>query len=233
MLKTIYCLIGLNALIFLSACDESINTSVSQNKQKLKGVDVSHYQGVINWQGVASEGISFTFIKATQGEKTVDKQYKYNWQASLKSGLRRGVYHYFDPSVDAELQAKHFLNTVQSDFGELPPVVDIESFEKESAEDILKALKVFLSVIEDETSCAPIIYTSTNFWNSLKTHEFGHYLLWLADYAKQSKTPNGWKAWTFWQFESDGKIAGIDGMVDLSYFAHQKSVLESLSCDNK
>ncbi len=229
-IKSTCALFSCSTLLFISACSEQASPSSITKKQQLKGVDVSHYQGNINWPDVVNNGIAFTFIKATQGENTVDAKFNYNWQASKKANIRRGAYHYLDPSIDAKKQAQHFLATTGGNFGELPPVVDIEAFEKQSAEQLLADLNVYLTIVSEAANCAPIIYTSPDFWDELNSHSFGEYPLWLAQYSKIPRIPNGWKNWTFWQFESNGKVNGIDGQVDVSYFAQAESALDVLSC---
>jgi lysozyme len=216
----------------LISCTEPEKPLSSMTKPSLVGVDVSHYQGLVEWNLVAKHGVAFAFIKATQGERTVDGQYTQNWQSSKKAGLLRGVYHYFDPSIDALKQANHFITTTNKDFGELPPVVDIEAFEDNNAVDIIHALKIYLTKIEKVAGCRPIIYTTHGFWNSLNSNGFSQYPLWLADYAKQAQLPKGWKKWLFWQFKSQGVVPGINGHVDLSYFSEGKHTLEKLACKN-
>jgi lysozyme len=226
----ISCLI---ALFFLNGCGEKPITSVDNNSARLKGIDVSHYQGAIDWAQVNKSDVEFVFIKATQGKNTVDPHFKANWQGSKQVNLLRGVYHYLDPSIDATKQAQHFLATTESHFGELPPVVDIEAFEKQSAADVVKSLTAYISVINKVSLCAPIIYSSSGFLNDLKYEDFGEHILWLADYNPTPKIPHGWKVWTFWQFKSNGKIQGIASDVDVSYFARDRAALEAMTCKKK
>lgn len=221
--------IYLIAALTLSACTVKSKTKADDDIVRIKGIDVSHYQGDIDWTQVNKSKVEFVFIKATQGEHTVDSRFKANWNDS-KPNLLRGVYHYLDPSIDATKQAQHFLAITQLDFGDFPPVVDIEAFEKQSSKDVVKSLKDYIGVIYAASTCTPIIYSSPGFLNSLKDEDFGKHILWLADYNPKPKVPNGWKAWTFWQFESNGKIQGIQKDVDISYFAHDRAALEAMAC---
>ncbi|WP_199610620.1 glycoside hydrolase family 25 protein [Flocculibacter collagenilyticus] len=206
---------------------------IHSSEDYLKGIDVSHYQGKVDWHKVASTGVHFAFVKATQGIHTIDKQYHHNWHQTKKAGIKRGVYHYFDPSLDAQQQAKHFLSTTQHDFGELPPVIDIEAFENVSAKQVIDELKLFLSHVSETTMCKPIIYTSPGFWSQLNDHEFGEYALWLAEYSVKPRIPDGWSSWLFWQYSSKGKVHGINSPVDLSYFSSSTQALEALSCSKQ
>jgi lysozyme len=93
----------------------------------VQGIDVSHYQGVVDWQQVAQNGMAFAFAKATEGITYVDPQLAANWDGIRVAGLVRGAYHFFEPNDDAAQQAQHFLSTVQLQPGDLPPVLDVET----------------------------------------------------------------------------------------------------------
>lgn len=204
------------------------NTQVQPMPQ---GVDVSHFQGQVDWQAVAAtKEISFAFIKASQGLNTVDPQYQSNWSASSKTGLLRGVYHYLDPSLNGTQQAQHFVQVVQGQLGDFPPVIDIEAFEGKPASEVISVLSDYIAIVKKKYNCKPIIYTSPGFWDQLSDHEFGGYPLWLADYAQTPTLPNGWSSWLFWQFESDGKVSGIQGYVDRDKFNGTLKQLQQLKC---
>lgn len=205
-------------------------TKVETDNSFLVGIDVSHFQGQVDWNRVAEDGVNFVFIKASQGIHTVDPQYRRNWRETATHDLPRGVYHYLDPAVDPSLQAEHFTKTTGGEFGSFPPVIDIEAFEDRDAEEVSHILRRFIEVIENKFACKPIIYTSPNFWDKLHDYEFGSYQLWLADYGKKPKLPDGWSRWTIWQYESDGVVAGINGHVDKSVFHGSRKKLISMSC---
>ena len=242
MKNIFWMLISFFLCLTLYAANTSIESKISskdkitsENKTTgeenvLFGIDVSHYQGEINWPQVDQQNLHFVFIKASQGRHTIDTQYHRNWKESKNTSLLRGVYHYLDPALDALDQAAHFIALTGGDFGDFPPIVDIEAFEKQTAKEVAQVLTVFLSAIEKQFSCKPIIYTSPNFWSQLKQHDFGHYKLWLADYAKQANTPKGWNTWTFWQFENDATILGINVAVDKNQFKGGIETLKALSC---
>ncbi len=98
----------------------------SKSPSRLLGIDVSHYQGVVNWGAVKAAGCSFAFAKATEGTGIVDSEFAANWSGMKAAGLARGAYHFFHPSEDAAAQASRFLATVQLQPGDLPPVIDVE-----------------------------------------------------------------------------------------------------------
>jgi lysozyme len=226
-LKSLAMLLIVIADIFLMS---KYPTKVETNTLPV-GIDVSHFQGTVNWNQVADAGVNFVFIKASQGNHEVDSQYRRNWRETAAHGLPRGVYHYLDPSIDPSLQAEHFLKTTAGEFGSFPPVVDIEAFEGRDAAEVKRALRRFIDVIEKHFACKPIIYTSPDFWDELHDSDFDSYELWLADYAKKPKLPDGWRKWTIWQFESDGVIEGINGRVDKSLFHGSREKLVRMSCE--
>src|SRR5918996_6642155 len=92
----------------------------------LTGIDVSHFQGEVDWQAVAGAGVRFAFIKATEGVADIDPCFRQNWQDSRAAGLLRGAYHFLHPNLDAGQQAAHFLSVVRLDDDALPPALDIE-----------------------------------------------------------------------------------------------------------
>lgn len=185
----------------------------------VQGIDVSHYQGVVDWQQVAQAGMAFAFAKATDGITYVDPELAVNWPGMQTAGLLRGAYHFFEPNDDATAQAQHFLSTVQLVPGDLPPVLDVEITGGVSNEQIWSGVSTWLQIVEQETGRQPILYTASGFWNSHAPDlTLTRYPLWLADYAAQPALPNGWTSWLFWQHSQTGSVAGVTGAVDLDLF---------------
>jgi lysozyme len=196
----------------------------------VQGIDVSHYQGVVDWQQVAQAGMSFAFAKATEGITYVDPQLAANWAGIQAAGLVRGAYHFFEPNDDATLQAQHFLATVQLAPGDLPPVLDVETTGGVSDAQLWSGVATWLEVVEQATGRQPILYTAPGFWSS---HEpdltLTRYPLWLADYATQPTLPDGWTSWLFWQHSQSGSVAGVTGAVDLDLFSGTLQQLQDLA----
>ena len=197
----------------------------------LSGIDVSHYQGTVNWNAVKAAGIQFAFAKATEGSSNVDQQFSANWQGMAAAGLVRGTYHFFETNVDPVAQATHFLATLQAagglQSGDIAPVVDIEamsgSFNNQTLSNNLQA---WLDQVAQSLGRTPIIYTSSGFWNSNMNAQFGTYPLWIANYGVSQPTlPTGWRSWTYWQYSQSGSVAGVNGAVDCDYFAGDVSQL--------
>jgi lysozyme len=196
----------------------------------VQGIDVSHFQGVVDWQQVAQAGMAFAFAKATEGITYLDPQFATNWAGIQAAGLLRGAYHFFEANDDATAQAQHFLDTVQLTPGDLPPVLDIETTAGVSNEQIWSGVATWLQVVEQATGRQPILYTAPGFWSSHAPDlTLTRYPLWLADYATQPTLPTGWTSWLFWQHSQSGSVAGVAGAVDLDLFSGTLQQLHDLA----
>lgn len=193
---------------------------MSSQQPKAQGIDVSHYQGTINWQSVKQAGIAFAFAKATDGESNVDSQFKTNWQGMKSAGIIRGAYHFFEPTQDATAQANNFVQIVGNlQASDLPPVIDVEISNGASNSQMISGVTTWLNIVQQSLGRMPMIYTVASFWNAHLNSQFGDYSLWIANYGVQSPTiPQGWSDWAFWQHSQSGSVSGVTGSVDLDWF---------------
>ncbi|MEO5909670.1 MAG: GH25 family lysozyme [Pelobium sp.] len=190
-------------------------------KYQVHGIDVSSYQGKIDWQKVNEMEyngirISFAFIKATEGVTLVDPYFQRNWRESKKAGVLRGAYHYFKPLKSGIWQAKFFLQTVSVVPGDLPPVIDIEENADLSEKEFIPNLKDFLNEVEKKTHNKPIVYTGYRFYKDHLEGKLDGYPLWIAHYY-QPKLAEDVK-WNFWQHADNAHVDGIKGKVDMNVF---------------
>ena len=192
----------------------------------VSGIDVSYYQGGIDWQSVKESGTAFAFARATYGTTKVDPKFSENWQVMKNAGVTRGAYHFFVASEDALEQANFFAHTVGSlSSGDLPPVLDVEA-ESGTSGSLANDVQTWLSAVEQKLGLTPMIYTAPSYWNEYLTADFGKYPLWVAEYGVSApKSVKGWDGWTFWQHSQSGTVAGIEGTVDLDYFNGSMSEL--------
>ncbi len=186
----------------------------------IKGIDVSHWQGDIDWELVPDE-YKFAFMKATEGTGFVDDRFSRNWHSS-KPGLR-GAYHFWRYAFDGTAQAEHFYNIVSAtgELGELPPVVDLEDTRAPKGGDIAIRMRQMLQRTEELFGVQPIIYTAKWWWDDWTRANtgFGEYDLWVAHYRStwfNPYLPAGWDDWQVWQHSSSGRVAGIGGNCDLN-----------------
>jgi len=205
---------------------------------RMSGIDVSHFQQDIDWQQVRRVGISFAFIKATEGVSVFDPLFLQNWRKAEKASVLRGAYHFFRPQLDAEAQARFFLSKLKGDSGELPPALDVEALTPQTTpEQLLAGVRTWLETVKNALRCQPILYTGSAFWRkTLKdSSKFADYPLWIAHYTSKANPflPAAWPKWTFWQFSQVGKVAGIAGNVDLDVFNGTAVELEALCMQSK
>lgn len=195
----------------------------------VKGLDVSHFSGEVDWAQIKSEGHQFAFVKATEGHDWVDPTFAGNMAKLKHVGITRGAYHFFVGHDDPEPQAQNFIENVKLAPGDLPPVVDIETLSNRPVDDLAARLKTWLTLVEQHYGVKPIIYTSRNFWNAQIKEPFEDYPLWVAEYGTDlPRIPNGWLVWAFWQFEDGAKPPGISKMADLNYFNGSHDELKKL-----
>ena len=211
--------------------DETHETA-SENKPSslLAGIDVSHYQGDIDWAAVKASGIGFAYLKATDGITYVDARYATHAAELKKLGLPHGGYHFYEPKDDPIAQAKHYLGKVAFASGSLPPVLDVEITSGLKPAQIRAGVMQWLEFVEKQTGCRPMIYSYAAYWNQNLGGEFADYPLWLADYAPRPKLPDDVKTWRFWQHSQKGRVRGIDSSVDLNWFNGDRAALAEIVC---
>ena len=196
----------------------------------IHGIDVSHYQGNIDWQRLTQTRqsqfpIHFIFMKASEGGDYGDRVFQANFDAAKAYGFIRGAYHFYNPKTDPVRQADFFINSVKLDTGDLPPVLDIEK-RGDDVRTLRRDLKIWLDKIERHYKVKPILYTSYKFKTRyLNDSIFDSYPYWIAHYYVDSVEYKG--NWKFWQHTDVGTLPGIREKVDLNIF---NGSLEELKC---
>lgn len=202
------------------APDATALATCTEYNATVSGIDVSKYQGVVDWPAVQKAGVSFAFIRVSDGLDSLDEHFAKNWTGAHAAGLLRGAYQYFRPSEDAAAQAALFLQAVRRlRPGDLPPVLDVETLDDLPAKDVVQQIRTWLSYVAKRTGRTPILYTNSSTWTALGAPDLGAYLLWMARWEAQCPPPlSGFARWHFWQYDSDGRVDGIAGAVDLDWF---------------
>ena len=195
-----------------------------------QGIDVSHWQGTIDFDAVAGGGVRFVFAKATEGQTYDDPNYTTNRAGAGAAGLVFGAYHFARPDSgtdDAVKEADHFVDTALPESGDLLPVIDLEDSGGLSTSALTAWLWAFLGEVLDRTGVHALIYTSPSFWETYlgDTDAFakgGYSLLWIAHWFVPTPTVpgNNWggHGWTFWQNSDCITVPGIQGCVDSDFF---------------
>ena len=195
---------------------------------EVHGIDVSHYQSRINWDSIAAQGVHFAFVKATEGETLADSLYCRNWAEMQRVDLLRGAYHFYRPTVPAERPARNFMNSVALDYGDLPPVLDVEVLDGVSKVELINGVKTWLFLAEIHYNVKPILYSNLKFYNKYLAGHFDEYPLWIARYSFREPTLACGSDWLFWQYGNRGRLAGIRGNVDFNVFNGSLPELEML-----
>jgi GH25 family lysozyme M1 (1,4-beta-N-acetylmuramidase) len=196
-----------------------------------EGIDVSHWQGTIDWTRVKGAGKKFVYIKASESTSFVDNKYATNRANAKAAGLVAGAYHFAQPGTatnDAVAEADHFVNTAKIASGDLIPVLDLEVTNGMTSTALQAWVKSFLTRVYDRTGLRAGIYVSPSFWstkmgNSSWFAANGYKVLWVAHWttgSSPSVPANNWGgySWTFWQYTSEGTVPGISGRVDLNRY---------------
>ena len=196
----------------------------------IRGLDVSHHQGRIDWSAVAGTGLNFVYMKATEGGDWVDRQFARNWAETGRLGLKRGAYHFFTLRTPGAKQAEHFVATVPREAATLPPAVDLEfggnSKIRPTPAQFRRELGVFLSRLEQYYQTRPVIYTTYDFYDAY-LQGLTLERVWIREVFV---APRGVfrDRWTFWQYSARGRVAGISGRVDLNVFAGNRQAFDAL-----
>ncbi len=193
------------------------------------GIDVSKYQGDIDWWTVRRAGIDFAFIKATEGGDHTDDRFLDNWRASGAAGIPRGAYHYYYFCRPAMEQAAWFINHVPRDPSALPPVLDLEWTHKSKTctyrpdpATVQSEARIFLAALTAYYGKRPVIYTTVDFY---RDNELWHldYPFWLRSVAAHPSDIYRGQRWHFWQYTGTGIVDGIAGPTDLNVFAGSRA----------
>lgn len=214
----------LSFFILMAAMIHGCDYGQSNTKHHINGIDVSHYQGTINWNTVANDNVKFAIAKATGGDDYTDPMFNVNWQGMRENELVRGAYHFYYPNIDPIAQAKYYLKTVNGFLQkDLPPILDIEVTEGQDASSIVKGALRWIKKVESVTKRRPIIYSDNAFLSEYLNHpELAQYPLWVADYSDEvAPLPSYWKkpGWLMWQHSDSGQLEGISTNVDLDKFS--------------
>ena len=228
-------LAGLAALVLVSCAGQNyapqtahtrLHPRVAQAQARpIQGIDVSKYQGKIDWAAVRSAGTQFAFIKATEGGDLVDERFLENWHGAKQAGVARGAYHFMFWCRPAHEQVAWFKRTVPNDPDALPPVLDLEwngqsrtcpvRLPRETA---LAQVKAMLQEMEAHTGKRPIIYTDITFHREVLEGALAEYPHWVRSVAAEPHERYANRPWIIWQYTATGRVPGIQSDVDLNAF---------------
>ena len=198
---------------------------VCADGEVLFGIDISHWQGAVDWNAAANDGVSFAIVRVSDGLGTVDDWFDVNLPASRAAGLPTGVYQFFRPSQDPIAQADLLIAGIQDHGGllpgDLPPVIDVEDTGGLGPAAVAAAVGQWIDHVEAEFGVTPIIYSGKYFWqDNVQSSAYASYPLWAPHYTSNAcpNIANQWTDWVIWQYSDAGSVAGVSGGVDSNWF---------------
>ena len=243
MKRIAYLSLSVFTFFFYASCKneaKSTNPPTSENQETIKkdtvktssqilGIDVSHFQGDVNWEEVKAAKITFVYDKASEGNTFKDPDYDRNKEGAHQSDLAHGSYHFYTSDDDPIDQAEFFIGIIDYGVGDMPPVLDLEDGgikgnvdQEKFQSDILKWLKY----VESKLGVKPLIYTNHTFGDTyLTSKEFSEYQLWIAEYGVTTPIiPKIWSenGWLIWQRSERGTVEGAIGKVDHDLYNPRK-----------
>lgn len=184
------------------------------------GIDISHYQGYINWAEVARDPqVTFVIMKATEASDFVDDRYQFNIREAHRYGLKVGSYHFYRAHIDPELQFRNMMRNIDPQQQDILPVIDVELTNGVSYDLFVSRLERLCEMVTRAYGARPIIYTGRNFFNKYFNNTYWRqYKLWIAAYTTNPPVLNNEQDYIMWQFTEKSRVQGIKGGVDMSRF---------------
>ncbi|MEO5704030.1 MAG: glycoside hydrolase family 25 protein [Candidatus Limnocylindrales bacterium] len=223
--KSVSSLYGVSAVYAATGLFRVLSTTPTTIQE---GIDVSHWQGTIDWAKVKAAGKTFAIAKASEGIGWEDDTYDRNKAGAMAQGIKFGAYHFARPgSNDPVQEADWFVDTAAYEHGMLIPTLDLELTGGLSTTALTNWVKAWLQRVDQRLGVKAMIYTSPSFWGSYMgdTRWFadnGYAVVWVANWGVTSPSvpASSWggRSWTFWQYTSDGTVPGISGRVDLDRY---------------
>lgn len=214
--------------ILLVAIIVAISTQAfafSQSSEKLyNGIDVSEWQGNIDFGKIARAGIEVVYIRASEGRGYVDPYFRENYEKAKANGLRTGFYHFLTATNEAEAkeEAEFFVSNIKGLEPDCRLAMDFEVFDGLDVSTINEISRVFLETVEKLSGKECVIYSDAYNARTVFSKELAEdYPIWVADYFVEEPESNGkWKFWVGFQYSDRGRVNGIDGNVDRDYFTN-------------
>ncbi|WP_108263329.1 glycoside hydrolase family 25 protein [Mangrovicoccus ximenensis] len=202
---------------------------LAPDRYSVHGIDASRYQGEIDFKRARSSGISFAWLKATEGGDHSDPAFAMNLAKARSAGVPVGAYHFYYFCRTAREQANWFIQNVPRRAGDLPPVLDMEWNHqsktcpyKPDPQTVRSEMRTFLDIVGRHYGTTPVIYTTPDFYEHNELGAIQGAEFWLRSVAAHpsERYPN--ESWSFWQYTGTGVVHGVGGQVDLNAFAGSK-----------
>ncbi|MGL3605096.1 glycoside hydrolase family 25 protein [Rhizobium sp. G187] len=196
------------------------------HRHDVHGIDLSKWNGDVDWTSVRKSGVSFAFMKATEGGDRLDARFHEYWRGARAAGVHYAPYHFFYFCTPADIQADWFIANVPKDAVMLPPVLDAEwnptsktcRFRPEPPV-VRQEMQRFMDRIEAHYGKRPLIYTTVDFHRENLEGHFQNHLFWVRAVSQHPSEIYPARNWAFWQYTSTGVVPGIDVPTDINVFS--------------
>lgn len=195
-------------------------------RHQIHGIDVSKWNGNVDWQTAKRSGVSFVFIKATEGKDMIDPTFEASWKGAAAAGIPHAPYHFYYFCSTPDEQADWFIQNVPKSASLLPPVIDVEwnpasptCKTRPAPETVRAVMQRFMDRLEAHYGKKPIIYTSVDFHRDNLVGHFQNYPFWVRSVAAHPQKIYDSRRWAFWQYTSTGVVPGVPGKADINVFS--------------
>jgi lysozyme len=203
----------------------------------VRGIDVSHHQGVIDWKRIAAQNIRFVYLKASEGGDWRDASFGGHLEQAHAAGLAVGAYHYFTLCAPGPIQARNFIAAAPAvPHLNLPPAIDLEYVGncggRPGQGRLARELKAFIAIVKHHYGKTPVIYSTQTFFEDYldKDPAFRAYPLWVRNLYGEAQWSRG-RTVMFRQFANHARLDGIKGSVDLDLYIGSKAQFAALTGD--
>ncbi len=194
------------------------HVDVDRSLYPVMGVDVSGHNGAVDFDSLARAGVTFAYIKATEGATWRDRFFEKNYRAAKAAGLQVGIYHFFRFDVSPALQADNIMRAARGRSLNLPVAIDLEEWTNPTditTDAVVSNLRELIYQLELQ-GMSPIIYTNKNGYGRFVRGNFDDIPLWICSFTTPPLPER--ERWTFWQHSHKGELPGCSGPIDLSTF---------------
>ncbi len=199
----------------------SIYSLEAPDQKIYKGIDISKWQGDVDFAKVKESGVEVVYIKASEGIDYIDPNFEKNYAGAKAQGLKIGFYHFLTATTKelAKRQADFFASIISDKQYDCKPAMDYEVFGNLTKDQINEIALTFLDELKEKTGKDVVIYTNTYSANERFDNNVAKYPIWVAQYGVDNPDKlENWPEWVGFQYSETGEVPGIAGFVDLDKF---------------
>lgn len=193
----------------------------------IKGIDISNWQGNVDFNKVKNAGYEIVYIKATEGQHTLDKNFNTNYANAKASGINIGFYHFLHGNENGKTQAEWMYSNIKDKEFQCKIAIDVEVTDGANADTLSQIVCDFAETIKELTGKDIVVYTYTSFLGSNLNSSIDKYPLWIAEYGVSQ--PRISRNYIGWQYADNEQVDGCpNGNTDLDYFTEEIYIANSM-----